>query len=169
MARCMKENELYICEDFESYGYELCPLGKEAQEAEDGNTVCAFRKIRETDGKTVCTCAKAKITEDKRQELINHFEYDVMNSWNRLTSFGANVKVYNVVPKEYLDAAYSLIETRQFYEWYLNPIMEDFERAINKISSKMGIETEVGMNGRSGGYLVMSLRKMAGCIIISMR
>jgi hypothetical protein len=158
MGYCAKKDDLYICEDAEVYEFETCLFG-EAEYHEDGSFKCAFQAKRQTDGIIVCTCAKAKINEDKRQELLKHFKYYVMNSWNEITSFAKNIKVYNVIPQEYRDAAYNLIETSQFYNWYLNPIMEDYEADINKISSKMGIETVVGVNGRSGGYLVMSFRK----------
>ena len=75
--------------------------------------------------------------------LTNHFEYDTMNSWNGLRSIAHNVKLYNL-PVNYEDAVRALEEDEYFQ---INQTIKDWEEEHPG--------TEVGFNGRSGGYLVL--------------
>lgn len=45
--------------------------------------------------------------------LSNHFRYYTMNSWNRLTSYANNVKIYNLpIDTEIHDKAYDFLSER---------------------------------------------------------
>lgn len=86
--------------------------------------------------------------KDMTQYLINHFRYDTMNSWNQATSYACNLKIYNLgLEREITDKLYDLIGVDEFYE-PLRDLMQDFGAAH-------GYEWQAGMNGRSGGYLVL--------------
>lgn len=75
--------------------------------------------------------------------LKNHFQYYTMNSWNGCKSVANNVKVYNIG----LD--YSVLEILQEDNYFqINEAIKDFE-AIHK-------DYEVGFNGQSAGYLVIT-------------
>lgn len=84
--------------------------------------------------------------------LVNHFEYDTMNSWNQMRSIAHNVKVYNL-PVDSSDALKALEEDNYFT---INQMIEDWE------ADHPG--TSVGFNGRSGGYLVLGSSKHHGHI-----
>jgi hypothetical protein len=80
--------------------------------------------------------------------LTNHFRYSTMNSWNRMTSYARNVKLYNLnIPKDLMDIAYEAIGGNDIFE-NLNWIISDFEK-------RHGQHYTIGSNGRSGGYRVL--------------
>lgn len=80
--------------------------------------------------------------------LEDHFRYDTMSSWNRTTSYACNMKVYNLgLDSGVTDKLYDLIQVDAFYD-PLNSLMWDFAEDHN-------YEWQVGMNGRSSGYLVL--------------
>lgn len=79
--------------------------------------------------------------------LSNHFTYDTMNSWNGIRSIANNVKVYNL-DVDYEDAMDALQEDDYFS---INRTIEDWEADHP--------EYEVGFNGRSGGYLVLTRKQ----------
>jgi hypothetical protein len=79
--------------------------------------------------------------------LSNHFRYSTMNSWNRTTSYANRVKIpYLGLTHEQASRAYDMLDTDYWDE--LQPIIDDF-------TSEMGGNYTIGVNGRSGGYLVL--------------
>jgi len=79
--------------------------------------------------------------------LRNHFRYYTANSWNGSTSYANNVKIHNVIPREYIDIVYELMDADDFY-YPLNDLISAFD--INH-----DYKWQIGFNGRSGGYLVL--------------
>lgn len=80
--------------------------------------------------------------------LETHFRYNTANSWNQSTSYACNLKIYNLgLERDVTDKLYALIQTEEFYE-PLRGQMDDFGRDHN-------YTWQAGMNGRSGGYLVL--------------
>lgn len=76
--------------------------------------------------------------------LANHFTYDTMNSWNGLKSIAHNVKLWNLPVDD--DEALEALEEDQYST--INRTIRDWE------DEHPGYE--VGFNGRSGGYLVLT-------------
>lgn len=81
--------------------------------------------------------------------LVGHFRYDTMNSWNRTTSYAANVKIYNInfPNKEVQSRAYDLLGTEN--------VMDDVQDIMQQFGEDHDYEWQVGFNGRSGGYIVL--------------
>lgn len=79
--------------------------------------------------------------------LTNHFKYNTMNSWNQSTSYAANVKIRNFVPRDLMDKAYAILEQGEVFD-NISDLIEGFDTAH-------GHTYQVGFNGRSGGYLVL--------------
>ncbi len=98
-------------------------------------------------------------TKGEMAEYLNgHFRYHTLHSWNQMTSYAQNAKIYNLPWKKREDEsrAYELFSTAQAAQITRN-YLEDFTRQTNHHYSIIG-------NGRSGGYLVMveSERKDSG-------
>ena len=87
------------------------------------------------------------ITNDKQMFnfLKNHFEYNTLNSWNRLTSIANNVKLYNLGLSGDWCVAMDLLNAGEYEE--INMMIREWER------NSPGFK--VRFNGRSGGYLVL--------------
>lgn len=80
--------------------------------------------------------------------LTGHFRYNTMNSWNRSTSYAHNLKIYNLgLDNDITDKLYSLLQVEESYD-PLNDLMREFGESNN-------YRWQAGMNGRSGGYLVL--------------
>lgn len=79
--------------------------------------------------------------------LTNHFRYDTAGSWNQSTSYGANVKIRNFVPQNFMDKAYDILDQGDVFE-NINDLIMEFGEAHNHTF-------QVGFNGRSNGYLVL--------------
>lgn len=80
--------------------------------------------------------------------LTGHFRYSTMNSWNQSTSYACNMKIHSLgLSSDVTDKLYDMIQVDGFYD-SLNDLMRDFDADHN-------YEWQVGMNGRSGGYLVL--------------
>lgn len=80
--------------------------------------------------------------------LQKHFRYPTMNSWNRSTSYACNLKIYQLqLNQEIENKLYEMIELQEFFD-ALKPLMNEFGAAHD-------YRWQVGMNGRSGGYLVL--------------
>ena len=79
--------------------------------------------------------------------LFNHFVYDTMNSWNNLRSIAHNVKIWNLPVDS--DKALAALEEDNYFQ--INQTIKDWE------DDHPGYE--VGFNGRSGGYLVLTSSK----------
>ena len=81
--------------------------------------------------------------------LRKHFRYNTMNSWNKSTSYANNIKLYNIdKPKDIDDDTFW--EMIGITEWQekLSDLLEDFGR-------KHEWQWQAGINGRSGGYVVL--------------
>lgn len=72
-----------------------------------------------------------------------------MNSWNRSTSYANNIKLYNIDKPADIDKDtwWQLIEITSWQE-KLSYFLADFGRSYNW-------QWQAGINGRSGGYLVL--------------
>ena len=81
--------------------------------------------------------------------LKNHFRYDTMNSWNRSTSYANNIKLHNVEKPQAIDSD-TWWEMLEITDWQkkLSDLLEDFGRKYNW-------QWQAGINGRSGGYVVL--------------
>lgn len=92
-------------------------------------------------------CPRTK--KEMIEYLSAHFRYHTLRSWNRMTSYAHNIKIYNLPWKSRDDEskAYDLVSTAQ-----AAPILEkhflEFNRQTDYRYSIIG-------NGRSGGYLVL--------------
>ena len=96
---------------------------------------------------------KTKVDLRSRKAMIefltNHFRYYTMNSWNGRSSYANNVKYYNLdLNKEQQDKFFEMLsmEDNEFFECYMEPLIEGFREDTGYT---------VGVNGRSGGYLVV--------------
>ena len=76
--------------------------------------------------------------------LRNHFTYDTMNSWNGLKSIAHDVKIWNLPVDS--NKALAALEEDEYFQ--INNAIKDWE------DDHPGYE--VGFNGRSGGYLVLT-------------
>lgn len=109
------------------------------------NYIKDFEKVE----KHFFTGLNEKTLEQKFQYLKNHFEYYIMNSWNRLESIANNVKIWQLgLSSEHIDKYFeiSAVDDSAIYD-ELQFEIQNFE-TISK-----GLE--VYFNGRSGGYLVL--------------
>jgi hypothetical protein len=81
--------------------------------------------------------------------LKTHFRYHTMNSWNRSTSYSNNIKLYNIDKPETIDND-TWWEMLWLTDWQekLSGLLEDFGRKYNW-------QWQAGINGRSGGYVVL--------------
>ena len=85
---------------------------------------------------------------DMTSYLEKHFRYPTMNSWNQATSYACNLKV------DRLDLSAGIVEK-------LLDMLDTFEfqEVMQDLRTRFGMEHDylwqVGMNGRSGGYLVL--------------
>ncbi|MDD5134959.1 MAG: hypothetical protein PHP01_06065 [Phycisphaerae bacterium] len=81
--------------------------------------------------------------------LRKHFRYNAMNSWNKSTSYANNIKLYNIDKPADVDDD-TFWEMIGLTEWQekLSDLLEDFGR-------KYDWNWQAGINGRSGGYLVL--------------
>ena len=86
--------------------------------------------------------------EQKYQYIKTHFQYDIMNSWNKLKSFANNVKIYKMgLTNEQQNKFFELMQIDSDFLYYESIcIIEEFEKLTN---------TQVYFNGRSGGYMVI--------------
>lgn len=80
--------------------------------------------------------------------LEEHFRYPTMNSWNQATSYACNLKVDRLgLNAEIVDKLLDMVDTAEFQD------------AMQELRCQFGAEHDflwqVGMNGRSGGYLVL--------------
>lgn len=97
-----------------------------------------------------------EVDTSSREEMIsflkNHFRYNTMNTWNRLTSYTNNIKIYNLhVTSDVKDALYDMlsVEDTGAYEFEeANAILRDFAENYDGCY-------HIGRNGRSNGYLVL--------------
>lgn len=100
------------------------------------------------------------ITNDKQMFnfLKEHFEYPIMNSWNRLESIANKVKLYDLGLSGDWCTALSLLESGEYDT--LTFMIQDWEREHPTY--------EVYFNGRSGGYLVLKDKGYNGHVLPDM-
>jgi hypothetical protein len=80
--------------------------------------------------------------------LETHFRYYTMNSWNRSQSYACNLKVYRLgLDSEIENKLYDMLDTQEFFD-IQKELMDGFGEVHH-------YQWQVGMNGRSGGYLVL--------------
>jgi hypothetical protein len=82
--------------------------------------------------------------------LKNHFRYNTMNSWNRSTSYANNIKLHNVDKPDDIDSDtwWDMLCNVSQWQDKLSELLEDFGR-------KHEWQWQAGINGRSGGYIVL--------------
>ncbi len=80
--------------------------------------------------------------------LKSHFRYDTMNNWNRATSYAVNIKVRNL-PHEQQDAVYEMLDVSDSWS------ASGFNHWLNEFDRRHNYCWQIGVNGRSGGYLVL--------------
>ena len=76
--------------------------------------------------------------------------YPTMNSWNNDYAPAYNMKIYNVIPKQYQSRAYDIYSDEQLaFDVYteITFLCDEF--------NDNNAPYNVGWNGRSGGYLVL--------------
>ena len=81
--------------------------------------------------------------------LTNHSRYNTMNSWNRSTSYANNIKLHNFEkPSDIDDDTWWGMLTITEWQERLSDLLKGFGRKHNWL-------WQAGINGRSGGYLVL--------------
>ena len=87
------------------------------------------------------------ITNDKQMFnfIKEHFEYSIMNSWNRVNTIANNVKLYNLDLSGDWTIAYDLLNNGEYDN--ISFMIQEWELEHPGYS--------VYFNGRSGGYLVL--------------
>lgn len=94
-----------------------------------------------------------EVNHKKQGEMIaflkNHFRYHTMNSWNQSTSYANNIKLYNIDKPADIDDG-TWWEMLGITDWQekVSDLLEDFGRKHNWL-------WQAGINGRSGGYVVL--------------
>ncbi|MBX8592758.1 hypothetical protein K5D56_25630 [Pseudomonas cichorii] len=79
--------------------------------------------------------------------LNDHFRYDTMRSWNASTSYAQCIKLNKLgLTQEQLIKAYDFIQT---------DIWDEFDVLIQDFVTDMDGAYTIGVNGHSGGYLVL--------------
>lgn len=93
------------------------------------------------------------INQNKRGEMVaflkKHFRYYTMNAWNRSISYANNIKLYNIDKPTDIDNDIwrQMLDITQWQE-KLERLLADFGRAHHW-------QWQAGINGRSGGYVVL--------------
>ena len=81
--------------------------------------------------------------------LKKHYRYNTMNSWNRSTSYANSIKLHSIDKPADIDSD-TWWEILGITDWHekLSDLLEDFGR-------KHEWQWQAGINGRSGGYVVL--------------
>jgi hypothetical protein len=89
--------------------------------------------------------------------LINHVRYWTLSSWNKMSSYACNVKIYQMgFEREVSESLYNLTQLQEFFD-DLDYIFDNFFYDTNK-------QYRIGFNGRSNGYLVLYNNKSGNSI-----
>ena len=81
--------------------------------------------------------------------LRKHFRYNTMNSWNISTSYANNIKLHSIdKPKDIDDNTWWEMLWITDWQDQLSDLLDDFGRKHNW-------QWQAGINGRSGGYVVL--------------
>ena len=82
------------------------------------------------------------------QYLTTHFRYPTLNSWNRSTSYACNLKITHLgLSPEVVDKLFDMIQTQEFFD--------AMDECKWEFAAKHNYLWQAGMNGRTGGYLVL--------------
>jgi len=83
------------------------------------------------------------MTKAKMIEVITGFEtYPTMNSWNNSYGYSYNVKIHHLpLTSSQRDAAYAMLDTQEFYDFHINPVVNSWEDS-EKVRS-FGTHSEV--------------------------
>jgi len=87
---------------------------------------------------------KVKTVEEMREFLKEHERYNILNSWNRLTSFSRNVKLYRL--QDVPESAYEFLCMDESFDG-VNTIIENFHEEHPDYC--------IAFSGRFDGYLVL--------------
>ncbi len=80
--------------------------------------------------------------------LEGHFRYPTANAWNQATSYACNLKVDRLgLHPELVDTLLGMLDTDEF--------QAEMQELRRRFGEKHNYYWQVGMNGRSGGYLVL--------------
>ena len=86
--------------------------------------------------------------QEMTQYLTTHFRYPTLNSWNRSTSYACNLKITHLgLSPEVVDKLFDMIQTQGFFD--------AMDECKWEFAAKHNYLWQAGMNGRSGGYLVL--------------
>lgn len=80
--------------------------------------------------------------------LTNHFRYNTANSWNGQTSYANNIKIYNLGVSEEVEEKLWNMRSYDYYFECVDFLIDDFAERHN-------YKYQIGVNGRSDGYLVL--------------
>ena len=98
--------------------------------------------------KTFYRPVNCRSRKDMTEYLRDHFRYPTMSSWNDSTSYACNLKIYQLgLDSDTVDKLFELIQTDDFFQ-ERSLLIQDFGSAHDYL-------WQAGMNGRSGGYLVL--------------
>lgn len=94
-----------------------------------------------------------EVNLERRGEMVaflkKHFRYNTMNSWNQSTSYANNVKLHTISkPADIEDATWWGMIGMDEWQEKLNDLLEEFGRKHEWL-------WQAGINGRSGGYIVL--------------
>lgn len=79
--------------------------------------------------------------------LQGHCRYDTLRSWNGLTTYANNIKIHRLgLSSEQVNNAYEMLDV-DYWEVFSSP--------IDVFTREHGHQYTMGLNGRSGGYLVL--------------
>lgn len=81
--------------------------------------------------------------------LKKHFRYNTMNSWNQSTSYANNIKLHNVAKPKNIDS-----DTWWGMLW-ISEWQEKLSDLLEEFGEKYNWQWQAGINGRSGGYVVL--------------
>jgi hypothetical protein len=81
--------------------------------------------------------------------LKGHYRYDTMHSWNRATSYANCIKLHRLgKPEDVKDSTWWELFSLPEWGQVLSDLLDDFAR-------KHDYQWQAGINGRSGGYVVL--------------
>lgn len=93
-----------------------------------------------------CKTVNLENREEMIEFLTKHFRYNTMNSWNCMTSYANNVKLYKL----------DLPNVSKAYD-FLDAECEQYAYDVDDAIIEFEVDTgyTAGFNGRSGGYIVL--------------
>ncbi|MGI8495418.1 MAG: hypothetical protein ACR2L1_08925 [Pyrinomonadaceae bacterium] len=92
---------------------------------------------------------KPRTKKEMIEYLSNHFRYHTLRSWNPMTSYAHNVKIYNLPwkSKDVETKAHDLASTAQ--------AARTAQKHLDEFNRRTDYRYSIIVNGRSGGYLVL--------------